>query len=42
VPPAWERFSFLLRIHHRSTVGGLFGDVDSGSNYLSLGGRYQW
>ena len=41
-PPAWERFSFLLRIHHRSTVVGLFGDVDSGSNYLSLGGRYQY
>lgn len=41
-PPAWEHFSFLLRIHHRSTVGGLFGGVDSGSNYLSLGGRYQY
>jgi hypothetical protein len=40
-PPAWEHFSFLLRIHHRSTVAGLFGGVDSGSNYLSLGGRYQ-
>jgi len=41
-PPAWERFSFLLRIHHRSTVVGLFGGVDSGSNYISLGGRYQY
>lgn len=41
-PSAWEHFSFLLRIHHRSTVAGLFGGVDSGSNYLSLGGRYQY
>jgi len=41
-PPAWEHFSFLLRIHHRSTVAGLFGGVDSGSNYLSLGGSYQY
>ena len=41
-PPAWEHFSFLLRLHHRSTVVGLFGGVDSGSNYLSLGGRYQF
>lgn len=40
--PAWDRFSFLLRIHHRSTVAGLFGGVDSGSNYLSLGGRYEF
>ena len=39
--PAWSRFSFLLRIHHRSTVAGLFGGVDSGSNYLSFGGRYE-
>lgn len=41
-PPAWQRFSILLRIHHRSTVGELFGGVDSGSNYLSLGGRYEF
>jgi len=41
-PPAWEHFSFLLRIHHRSTVAGLFGGVDSGSNYLSFGGRYEY
>ena len=39
---AWEHFSFLLRIHHRSTVAGLFGGVDSGSNYLSLGGSYRY
>ena len=41
-PPTWEHFSFLLRIHHRSTVAGLFGGVDSGSNYLSVGGRYEY
>lgn len=41
-PPAWERFSILLRIHHRSTVGGLFDNVDSGSNYLSVGARYEY
>jgi len=41
-PPSWEHFSVLLRIHHRSTVAGLFGGVDSGSNYLSIGGRYEY
>jgi len=41
-PPAWDDFAFLLRVHHRSTVAGLFGNVDSGSNYLSLGLRYRF
>ncbi len=41
-PSSWSRTSFLLRLHHRSTVAGLFGDVDSGSNYLSAGVRYEF
>lgn len=41
-PPTWEQFSILLRVHHRSTVGGLFDNVDSGSNYLSIGARYEY
>ncbi len=41
-PPSWERLSILFRIHHRSTVAGLFGNVDSGSNYLTAGIRYEF
>ena len=41
-PPEWQHFSFLFRVHHRSTVAEQSGDGDSGSNYLSFGGRYEF
>jgi hypothetical protein len=41
-PPSWDRLSVLLRVHHRSTVLKLFDNVDSGSNYLSVGARYEF
>jgi hypothetical protein len=35
--PHWD---FVLRIHHRSGVFGLFDGVDGGSNVLALGLKY--
>lgn len=32
-------WSFVSRIHHRSGVYGLFGDVEGGSNFLTIGVR---
>ena len=39
-PPAARHWSGFLRIHHRSGVGGTFGGVEGGSNFLGLGVRY--
>lgn len=41
-PPSAERWSIVGRVHHRSGVYGLFGDVDGGSNILSLGVKYRY
>lgn len=40
--PKAPRWSLVARIHHRSSVFGLFGDVRGGSNFLALGIRYQF
>lgn len=41
-PPEAQRWSVIGRIHHRSGVYGLFGDVDGGSNIMSLGVKYRY
>lgn len=41
-PPSAGRWSLVGRIHHRSGVYGLFGDVDGGSNIVSLGVKYRY
>jgi hypothetical protein len=40
-PPSspWRGF---MRVHHRSGVGGLFGGVRGGSNFVALGLRYRF
>ncbi len=40
MPPQANRWSGFMRIHHRSGVGGLFGGVEGGSNFLATGVRY--
>lgn len=40
-PPGDSPWSTFGRIHHRSGVGGLFGDVRGGSNFLGIGVRYR-
>ncbi len=39
-PPAARHWSGFVRLHHRSGVGGAFGGVEGGSNFLGLGIRY--
>lgn len=39
-PPTARHWSGFARLHHRSGVGGVFGDVEGGSNFLGLGVRY--
>lgn len=36
---SWEPF---LRVHHRSSVYGVFNRVDAGSNYAGIGIRYRF
>jgi hypothetical protein len=42
VVPRRERWSVFTRIHHRSGVAGLFGNVQGGSNFIGLGARYRY
>jgi len=38
----WEGWSVVTRIHHRSGIFGLIGDVEEGSNFMTIGLRYQF
>jgi hypothetical protein len=40
-PPGDSRWSSFIRVHHRSGVYGLFGNVKGGSNFVGLGVRYR-
>ncbi len=40
--PGTDKWKALCRIHHRSGVYGLFGGVDGGSNYITMGLRYMF
>jgi hypothetical protein len=40
--PQRERWSVFTRIHHRSGVAGIFGNVRGGSNFIGLGARYRY
>ena len=40
--PKYERWSLVPRMHHRSGVFGLFDGVHGGSNYPSLGIKYNF
>jgi hypothetical protein len=42
VVPRRERWSVFTRIHHRSGVAGIFGNVQGGSNFIGLGARYRY
>jgi len=39
-PPGESPWSGFIRLHHRSGAKGLFDDVNGGSNFIALGGRY--
>ncbi len=39
-PPGESPWSGFVRLHHRSGAKGLFDDVNGGSNFIALGGRY--
>ena len=41
-PPKQSRWSIVMRIHHRSGVGGLFNGVTMGSNILGVGMKYRF
>jgi hypothetical protein len=41
-PPAETDWSLVFRIHHRSGVYGLFGDVDGGSNVIAGGIKWRF
>lgn len=40
MPPEHQEWSGFVRLHHRSGVGGLFGGVEGGSNFLAVGLRH--
>ena len=40
--PKYERWSLVPRMHHRSGIFGLFDGVHGGSNYPSLGIKYNF
>ena len=40
--PFTERWNLVGRIHHRSGVFGLYDDVEEGSNFLTLGLRFEF
>ena len=40
MPPRSRDWSGFVRLHHRSGVGGLFGGVKGGSNFLGAGVRH--
>lgn len=40
--PQYPRWDVVVRAHHRSGVFGLFGGVDSGSNFVTGGIKYKF
>ena len=42
VVPRYESWDLFVRIHHRSSVYGLMGGIETGSNFLGVGLRYRF
>ena len=40
-PPKQSRWSIVMRIHHRSGVGGLYNGVSKGSSIMGVGVKYR-
>ena len=40
--PRQPQWSIFVRIHHRSSVFGLIGNITTGSNFVGLGWRYKF